>query len=221
MQIKVQGMVEMEHFIGVEVPKQVNFATMLAINDTAKAIQKHEVETQLPSKLTLRSRGTPWWKPGNKFGINIKPYAKKNSLRAVIGSQADWLTHQEEGGTRKAKGHRLAIEAGARPGKTAVLPRSLKPRQLLASKGEVIGTSRGGRVRRARSDGRGFIINTKSGPAIFIRQGDALKLMYMLEQSAEIPPILEFAKSAEVVVDDQFDRLFAIRFTKAIQTAKT
>lgn len=209
-QVKTHGLVELERTFYEDIPKQVRFAMSQAINDGAKLAQTHEIEKQLPSRLTLRSNGAPWWKPGTRYGVNLKPFATKDSLRAVLGSQADWLRLQEEGGTKKAGGHRLAIEAGARPSDRAVLPKSLKPRQLLKERG---GSRRG-------TGGRGFIIQTKSGPAIFIREGATIKLMYMLEQSAKVPAVLAFFESSKAVYTENFQRLFTIRFKAAVATAR-
>lgn len=188
----------------IDLPKQIRFAEMQAINDTAKAVQKFELDSVLPKNLTLRGSG--WWKPGTRFGVNIKPFATKSSLRAVIGSQANWLFYVEEGGTKTAKGHRLAIESGARPSERAVLPRAVKPRRLLANS--------------ASRKSKGFIIQTKSGPAIFIRENGALRLMYMLEPSAKIPPTLKFFQSGAAFVEEIYQQIFDIRLKHAIATAR-
>jgi len=188
----------------IDLPKQVRFATMQAINDTAKAVQKYELDTVLPGHLTLRGSG--WWKPGTRFGINIRPFATKASLKAVVGSQANWLFYVEQGGTRTVQGHRLAIEAGARPGEKSVLPRSVKPRRLLADSG--------------RSKSKGFIIQTKSGPAIFTREAGSLKLMYMLKPSANVPATLKFFAEGSAFVEEIYQQIFDIRLKHAIATAK-
>lgn len=209
----------MQNSLGVT-KNQIPFAVARAINDTAKDAQKFEVETQLPGKLTLRSRGAPWQKPGSKFGINIKPFATKASLKAIVGSQADWLKLQEKGGTKSPTSHRLAIEAGARPGKTAVIPARLKPRVLLRTKGKQYQT-RGGRMATARSSGAGFIIRTRSGPAIYTRLNKTqIKLMYFLETSARVPAILDFFESGARVVQERFPIHFQKHFIAALATAK-
>jgi hypothetical protein len=203
-----------------DLPKQVRYAAMQAVNDTAKEVQKFEVETQLPSKLTLRAKGAPWQKPGGKYGVNIK-HANRNTLTATVGSQADWLKHQEEGGTRTASsGHRLAVEAGARPSQSVVLSRPIRPRSLMQRKGDALYQYGAGKTARARSSGKGFIINTKMGPAIYIRTGGTLKLMYGLEQSAKIPAVLQFFKSAKELVQSIYPRIFNARLTHALKTAK-
>ena len=198
--VKINGLSAVQGKL-IDLPKQIRFAEMQAINDTAKAVQKYELATVLPGNLTLRGSG--WWKPGTRFGINIRPFATKTNLRAVIGSQANWLHYVEEGGIKTAKGHRLAIEAGARPSERAVLPRAVKPRRLL-----------GGRKPK------GFELKTKSSPAIFIREGGTLRLMYMLEPSANVPPTLKFFASGAAYVREIYQQIFDIRLKHAIRTAK-
>jgi len=215
--IQIKGLSELQRKLAGSLPKQVRFATMQAINDTALVVQKHEVGTQLPGKLTLRSKGSPWWKPGTRFGINVK-FANRSSLRAVVGTLADWLKLQEEGGTKTGRGHRLAIEAGARPNETAVLTQSIKPRSLLRQRGQSYTTR--GKTRTARRSGAGFILQTKSGAAIFIRENGELKLMYVLEQWASIPPILQFVASGTGKVREVYQTIFQKRLQNAIATAK-
>jgi hypothetical protein len=219
MELHVKGLVEMQRNMQVDVPKQIRYATMQTVNDCALAVQKFEIEKQLPDKFTLRSKSVPWWRPGTRYGINIRPYATRATLRAAVGSQADWLKDQEQGGIRRANGHRMAIEAGARPNETAVLTSQLKPRKLLARVGNVTVTKTG-KQRVTRRNGKGFIIQTKSGPAIFIRKDGQLKLMYMLEAQARIPAILQFFESGKKVVNLMYQETFDRRFQAAMATAK-
>jgi len=215
--LQVKGLTEVRQKL-TGLPKQIQFATMQAINDTAVAVQKFEVEKQLPSKFTLRSRGAAWWKPGSRYGINIR-FASKAKLIAIVGSLADWLKLQEEGGIRRTSGHRLAIESGARPNERSVLPAAVKPRVLLRQAGQSYKT-RKGIERTAKRSGKGFEMNTKSGPAIFTRDGGGLKLMYMLKASARIPAILNFFLSAKTLVETTYQQTFNKRLSAALQTAK-
>lgn len=218
-EFRITGLAELQRDLDINIPKQIRFATAQAINDCAVAVQTHAVERQLPSKLTLRSKGAPWWKPGTRFGVNVRPFANKETLRAVVGSMAPWLKLQEEGGVKTASGHRLAIEAGARVNKQAVLRQAVKPRQLLRRRGD-IQVTRKGTTRNVRSDGAGFILNTRRGPAIYIRTAAGLKLMYGLEGSANIPAVLQFFESARIVIDQNYQRFFDTRLHNAINTAK-
>lgn len=216
--VEIEGLDALRGNLRINIPKQIQFATMQTVNDCALAVQKFEIRSQLPSVFTLRTRGSPWWKPGTRFGVNVR-FATKQTLKSIVGSRADWLLKQEEGGTKTGKGHRLAIEAGARPSESSVLTAALKPRQLLRRRGDV-STTRSGKSKTARSDGRGFIIQTKSGPAIFTRQGGALKLMYMLENSAKIPAILNFYNSGKDLVVSIYSKTFNQRFRAAVATAR-
>lgn len=200
----------------IDLPKQVRFATMLAINDTAKIVQKHEVEKVLPANIILRGH---WWKPGTRLGINIGPFATKTRLSATVGSKADWLKLIEEGGVKKPSGHRLAIEAGARPTERALLAKAIRPRQLLRRAGDVR-VSRRGRRSTVRKRGAGFIITTKGGAAIFVREAGELKRMYSLEPSARISPILKFFESGQLKVNEVYQAIFDARLKHAIATAR-
>jgi|GEM_PF-2243346 len=185
-------------------PKQIRFAASRAVNDTAKDVQDFTVKTLLPAKFTLRSRGAPWWKPGTRMGFNIRPFSKPSTLTAIVGSQADWLKLQEQGGTKKPdSGKRLAIVSGARPTPTAVIPRQVKPKRLLSGRKP-----------------KGFVVTTEKGSGIFVRAGDDVKMMYWLKPTAIIKPVLQFLPNAMAVVTKSFPKHFVKRFTEAMKTAR-
>ena len=101
-------------------PRQIRFAAVQAVNSTAVSVQRAVVSRLLPDRFTLRSRGRPWQQPGGPFGFNVRPFARMTQAEpyAVLGSRADWLKLQEEGGVKTtASGKALAIpEPGtARP----------------------------------------------------------------------------------------------------------
>lgn len=122
-------------------PKQIRFASAQALNETAKDIQQFTVGSLLPQKFTLRSKGAPWQRPGTKFGFNIK-FANKESLTAVIGSQADWLKLQEEGGSKSVSGHRLAIPTKFWKAREELLTREKKPGALIRLAKKISGQER-------------------------------------------------------------------------------
>src|SRR5262245_21620935 len=133
------------------VGKQLRYAASVAVNKAAEAVQTHTVTRLLPAKFTLRKRGAGWWQPRTALGWNIK-FARRTDAEptSVIGSRADWLPLQEEGGTKRTEsGKALGIpqEGGGRPDKTAVVPARLKVKRLLA-----------------RSRRKGFFLNTRHGP---------------------------------------------------------
>lgn len=108
----------------------VRYASSRAMNDLARDIQKETQDRILPDKFTLRSKGAPWYRHGNRFGFNAK-FASKDNLSASVGSQADWLKLQEEGGTKQISGHRLAIPTTDWKPTRDMMTREKKPRAIL------------------------------------------------------------------------------------------
>jgi hypothetical protein len=113
-------------------PKQTRFAAAQALNDVARDVQQFTVAQLLPEKFTLRSKGAPWFKPGTRLGFNIT-FATADNPVAIIGSRADWLRLHEEGGTKQAGGHRLAIPTTRYKPKAAIMQAAMKPRAILAA----------------------------------------------------------------------------------------
>jgi hypothetical protein len=132
MSIQVKGLDKALKLVK-DLPKQARFAASRAINDCALDVQKHEVETQLPGKLTLRSKGQPWYRPGAKFGVNAR-FATRENLTGVVGSQADWLKLQEEGGIKTGNGHRVAIPTPFWKQREEIMQANKKPRKILEDK---------------------------------------------------------------------------------------
>lgn len=152
--IKVIGMEAAQRKIK-SIPRQAKFAASKANNDLALDIQEHEVKTQLPSKLTLRSKGTPWYKPGTRFGINIK-FASISNLTAIVGSRADWLKLQEEGGTKSAGSHRVAIPTAFWKKREEIMAANKKPRKILAAKLAADAQKFDSELAREEADSRSF-----------------------------------------------------------------
>jgi len=111
-------------------PKQAKFALTQAVNETAKAVQTHTVSNLLPSRFTLRAKGAPWQKPGTRMGFNIK-FAKRSQAQpeAIIGSRADWLTLQEQGGI-KDTANSVAIPTTFHKARQEVLARNKRPKAI-------------------------------------------------------------------------------------------
>lgn len=104
-------------------------ATARAVNDTLVQAQTFTTQKLLPSKFTLRGRGKRWFERGNKLGFNIR-FAKPDNATGTLGSQADFLKLQEEGGTKKADGHRVAIPDEKYKPKADLMRRDMKPRAI-------------------------------------------------------------------------------------------
>lgn len=199
-----------------EARKAVLQAEAQACNATAKDVQQATVKTLLPSKFTLRARGNPWQRPGTKFGFNVKfASAKTDVIQAAVGSQADWLTLQEKGGTKSRSGKNLAIVSDARKSPTAVLAAKDKPRRLLQSAGETI------KARVVKTQGSGFKLKLKSGKeGIYVRTStDSLRLMYVLQPTAKIKPALGFEVFGRRIVNQQFEPNFNAAFLRLLPRA--
>jgi hypothetical protein len=179
--------------------RQRPFAISKAINETAKDVQKAE-GANLPKKQTIRS---DWWKPGRKFGINIKPFATKDRLTSTIGTGADWEGLHEKGGTKTPKSSkRLSIPTEAhRGGKEKKMTPAKKPRSILSK--------------------FAFFAHMKSGiPGIFRRVGKArlpIKLLFTLSRQARIDPKLGYEEIGEAVITKKLPEHFAEEFRKAIR----
>ncbi len=186
--------------------RQIKHAASQALNDAAKAVQAETLDKTLPGKFTLRSKGAAWWKPGQRFGINIQ-FAKRDNLTAIVGSNAPWLETQEQGGFKTAQsGKSLAIplEGAARPSARQVIPSSLKPRRLLQRK------------RRG-----GVIIQTAKGSGIFQKDEEGhLKLFYWFRKRAQVQARFGFRESARKVAEKILPAAFMDRLNKALSTAK-
>ena len=188
-------------------PKQIKFALTVAVNETAKEVQKHTITKLLPGAFTLRSRGAPWWRPGTRMGFNIR-FAKRSQPEptAIIGSRADWLPLQEKGGTKQLKGKSIAIPfiGSARPAPTAVVPGRVKPKRLLG---------------RART----FVVKGRRGRVVLSRTGKArypVRIWYAFEPDATIKPVLRFGPTESMVAAKALGPAFQKAIAKALATAR-
>lgn len=183
----------------INLQKQVAFAASKALNRVAAAIQKMEVEKELPTHLHLRGQ---WFKPRTKFGINLSKFASKNSLIAVVGTQANWLLLVEHGGTKRTT-KALAIPS-PNIDTSRVRKREEKPRPLI---------KRGG----------GFVVGASGRRGVYVRTGKGrrdLKLMYFFRPSARVPHLLHFYESGRALVNQIYLQYFGEELNKAILSAK-
>lgn len=198
-------------------PKQARFAAAGALNDCARDVQRLAVDDLLPDKFTLRAKSTPWQKPGSKFGFNIRPFARRDNLTAVIGSQADWLARHERGThTKTISGHNVPIPTPALKPHEAITPRALKPSALLSNAGS-------GRRRRGRLSvkARPFVYRGSAmRPGIYIRTPQGLRSLYVFEKSVRINTNLRFEDKGKALAERNFPAHFQKRFKQALLTAK-
>jgi hypothetical protein len=159
------------NFTDARMAKQLPFAAAKALTQTAKDAQK-DILGGLPDHFTLRGN---WFNPSNKFGIKIQP-ATKTDLVARVGTMADWLIIQEEGGTKKPRGSNLAIPTeNVRRNKKDIIQKSQRPRAL-GSKAFIL------KIKRAGANQGHSIIFTRKGKG----KRSELVALYNLTKQAKI-----------------------------------
>lgn len=222
-----------------DVPRQVRYASSLAINDTMLAVQEFTLKELLPEKFTLRAKGQPWQKPGTKFGFNLK-FANRNKLESTLGSQADWLNLQERGGSKTGGGgHRVAIPTPAHKPKAEIIPAAKKPRALL--KGVLVSAIRAAQKdptkkgqaklrklnRQLKAVGKlsqkPFLSKGKLPPGIFVREGPArlpIKALFVFKEQVPIEIRLAFEPSAAKLAAQLYPVKFEAAFKRAVATAR-
>lgn len=184
--------------------KQLPFAMMMALNDTAKDVKLAE-ERQLERKL---DRPTPF----TKRGVFVKR-ANKSGLRASVGMkrvQSEYLKLQVVGGTRRPRRKALVIGAGLRRNKYGNLPRSA--------------------VSRAEAKGNTFVAKRRGGgqhlaPGLYQRgkgrkNAGKLKMLVAFEPRAQYQKRFPFHGTAERTVDAVIEGHLGRRLKQAMKSAK-
>lgn len=215
--------------------KQITRAGIRTANNMAIKVQAFTTGTLLPDKFILRAKGTPWYKPGQKFGFNVK-FANPELPQATIGSGADWLRLQEAGGEKDAaNGKQLAIPSPFWRPPNQMMTAAKKPRAILGS--EFVGPlpqSAGRKLKRARNAGAKQIAGSGLEGAFILRARDGTKLgiyahkpgekraqiLFRFQDDAKIKPVLEFEETGKKIVQDNFDRDFTAEFAVAMSTAR-
>lgn len=127
-----------------QIAKQIRYGTAAGLTRTAKQGQAAVLDA-LKSTFTLRGS---WYEPGNRFGIKIEA-AKRDKLEAAVQTRADWLEIHETGGERRPSKNYLAVPTDlVKRNKRQIIPRTQRPRNLK----------------------RSFVLQTKSGPVLFVRR---------------------------------------------------
>lgn len=182
------------------VQRQIPYATSRALNTLAKEIQTRETTRELPDHLKLRG---PWWRPGTRFGVNIS-FATKTNLEARVGSAANWLVLQEQGGTKTPPRTALAIPTD-NINRDVRRSTRLKPSVLLRERGAFIKQSRTGVSVLVVPTGRG---KTK------------LKALYYFKPRARVPRRIHFVDAGEQVARSRYLEVFSDELANAIRTAR-
>lgn len=182
-----------------DIKKQVDYANVRAVNKVLLLTQDKTVNQLLPKKFTLR---TKWWQPRTRFGFNIA-FAKKDNPEGTLGSRAPWLKLQEEGGTKTpTSAQNVALPTRfARTSPTSVLTKKVRPKYLF-------------------SKGKAFVLPTRVGPEIFVRQEGKIVPMYMLRRNVHMRPILEFVNTANKIVADNYQQVYDEALKYAFATAR-
>lgn len=180
--------------------KNLNYGTAVGLTKTAKEGQA-AVVASLGSTFTLRGN---WWQQSNKFGIKIKP-ATREDLQAEVRTQADWLEIHEQGGTKTARGGRLAIPTeNVRRNKRQIIARANRPSAL-----------RGKRT---------FIIKTSKGDVLYQRKyygkRSVIVPLYNLEPRARIKKQSTFFDPIERIVKKNLHRNIEMEVRKALATMR-
>lgn len=178
--------------------RNIRYGTAVGLTQTAKQAQAAVIES-LKSTFTLRTR---WYEPGNRFGIKIQP-ATRDRLQAAVQTRADWLEIHETGGTRRPKRKALAIPTdNVRRNKRQLIPRSQRPRNLA----------------------RSFVIETQSGPVLFVRTGKGkrskIRALYSLEPQAKIKRQSTFYEPISEVVKKNLQANITREVLKALLNLK-
>lgn len=122
---------ELYKYLDKAARSQVPFASAVALTRLAQAGQAR-YRSELPKKFTLRSTWTA-------RGILVKPARRADWPRqhSIVGSRDDYMAAQEEGETKRPRKGPLLSFPGVRfarklRGATGRIPRSRRPKQLLA-----------------------------------------------------------------------------------------
>lgn len=191
---------------GTEMP----FAIAKGLTKTAQDVQSKVIEG-LPNRFTLR---TGWYKPNTPYGFKIEKATKQN-MTAKVFTKAPFMQLQEEGGTKRLpSGKRIAVpfleQQGRRPGvvygvkrtKRDLIMKSQKPRNLA----------------------KAFTLKGRHGDLLAMRQGrgkrSVLRIMYALEQVAQIKKRLGFAETARMVINAVWRRNLEDAINYALKTSR-
>jgi len=216
---------------------QVPFATALALNRTADAVQS-AIRSGITERFTIRR---PWVLQGVK--IERRDRATKLIPQVTIGidAQRGFLSKFEAGGEKRpAQGGRsLALpSAGVRPVISVIVPKAKRPRAFHFVRRE---TQSGSSFEIFEGAQHTFMIRTPDGHGYVFQRlsthgrrrrgaprrllglhgGDPnVQLLYVLEPEAKIAPTLEFVSTAERIVTEQFTSIFNDAWQQAVATAR-
>lgn len=205
---------EAEQFLEGLHKDQIPFAASLALNNTAKAAQRG-LQTHLASTFILRRADFVL-----KEAVKIPAFSTKTddpmAVEVLATERADFM-HKFESGITKTSitGGALAVPIEARPSKSALIPRQLRPKQLQL---------RGHATSGAQDQFKGKLGTfTIRGLGILQRLHGHIRgtrLLYLFRRSAKTPPSLRYQEIGRRIVAKVWPENFAAAFARAIRTAK-
>lgn len=182
--------------------KQINFGTAKGLTETAKQGQKAAIGA---IKGSFTTRGT-WFNPSMKHGIRITP-ATKTKLQAEVKTAADWLEPHETGDDKTGRDHRLGV-----------------PQDKIRPRGSTRKIRADQKVRRLLASGKAFILKTKNGDVVAMRQGrgkrKSLVILYGLEKSVRIRKRSTFYEPIQKVVNRRLKKNIEDGIQFALRTAR-
>ena len=186
--------------------RQMAFATALALNDTARDVQK-ELTGQIGQ---IFDKPTPF----TERSMAVLSRANKANLTAVVGAkdvQAGYLQIQATGGVRVPKGKTVLVPVKVKRDRYGNIPRN-ELRKLVASKDVFVARRRGG-AKVAHLPGGVYRRRPKGS------DGAGLELLIGFADRAKYEPIYPFKDAARRGSRRFQDHLVA-RIEQALATAR-
>lgn len=183
--------------------KQTVFALASSLTLTAKEIQTETIKT-IEGSFTVR---TNWDKPGNIFGVRIKPATKQN-LESWVGTAAEWLEKfiREPAGSfvvKLPKGEFLAIPtSNVRRTKRDLIRAMQRPRALRGKRDIVL----------PMKSGKGFVLFQEQGRGANVRR----VALYFLVRRAQIREKDVLFAPAKKVFQKRFGEIYYQQLRKAL-----
>jgi hypothetical protein len=199
--------------------RQVPYAAMKTINETAEDFQAEEQEGVARRFILRRPQFIM-----NTIKINRGDFATKDNLRAIVrvDPDRDVLSKFEDQGTKEAMfgGHSLAIPIDAKRSKQDIVsagnrPRALQLINVFSSSSEKIARGIKGTFMIQKPDGSGGIYQRQGSG-----RGSSIHLLFLLKRKVTIPRSLQFIATAERIVAERLPENWAKWWNEALRTAR-
>ena len=199
------------------IPKDVDFAGVVALTRTAKLIQ-NVVKDEARKRFNLR----------NNFvlrGVRIIP-ATRSKVEARVFTDDPNLPVQDEGGVRRRKeflipGKRFLSVTGTNP-REAIIPRGLRPPRLFTKKikfktARIRKKKPGGKVKRRKTSALPFITKSKKSgiKIIAVRRTTAARPIGVIYIAVKNKVNIKRRPFFEVPADKEYDDRFQEEYDRA------